>query len=334
MNLHHSRHFVSFVAALFVFSFAAKAGEKDVVVEKNFKTPPPTDPERWKIRLSLPAWMASVEGTTGLHGSNSDVALGFGELVNKIDMVAALRFEARKGRFGFYGDFSYMSLSDGTGGEGLVKKLTFRQDQYLGDLGLSWRVMGGERGWLEIIGGVRYVNLFEEVEIQSNDQRVEAVSTRLAVAGAVARAVLLRELAQLSGRNPKLPIAPLSGGQRERVIAAVERIGNNQERIERRLKQDLNRRFARSDDWFDPYVGVRGQYQLNGKYYVLGRADIGGFGVGSDLSWQASAGFGCHLSERLYTEVVYRALSMDYDKDGFVYDMVTHGPEISLGLAF
>lgn len=324
----------SILALCLLHSASTFAGQKSVVD----KTPPQAEPERWKVRLSLPAWIASIEGTTGLHGSNSDVALGFGELVNKIDMVASFRFEARKGAFGFYGDFSYLSLSDGIGGEGLVKKLTFRQDQYLGDLGASWRVIDSDRGYLEIIAGVRYTNLFEEVEIQSNDQRVETVSTQLAVAGTVARRLLARELAQLSGRNPKLPIAPLAGRETGRLATAIDRLGGTtaerQERIERRLKRDLNRRFARSDDWFDPYVGVRGRYQLNEKYYLLGRADIGGFGVGSDLSWQASAGIGCQLSERLFTEITYRALGTDYDHDGFVYDMITHGPEVSLGINF
>lgn len=30
----------------------------------------------------------------------------------------------------------------------------------------------------------------------------------------------------------------------------------------------------------------------------------------------------------------YRALGADYEHDGFVDDMVTHGPEISLGVIF
>jgi hypothetical protein len=332
-----NRHCILALAATLIgASVDLFAGEK-TVVDKTFKAPQ-ADPERWRVRLSLPAWLAGVEGTTGINGANSDLALGFGELVNKIDMAASVRFEARKGRFGIYGEFIYLSLSDGIGGEGIVKKLTFRQDQYLADLGASWRLIDSERGYLEVIAGVRYVNLFEEVELQTNDQRVEAVSTQLAVAGTVSRALLLRELARLGGKNPKLPIAPLAGAEPGRIAAAIDRLGGTtaerQERIERRLKRDLNRRFARSDDWFDPYIGLRGRYNLNEKYYLVGRADIGGFGVGSDLSWQASAGIGWRLSERLYSEVTYRALGMDYDRDGFVYDMVMHGPEIALGLEF
>jgi hypothetical protein len=36
----------------------------------------------------------------------------------------------------------------------------------------------------------------------------------------------------------------------------------------------------------------------------------------------------------LFTEITYRALGMDYDHDGFTYNMITHGPELSLGLIF
>jgi hypothetical protein len=320
-----------FAAALLCTSHALVAGEK------NFKQPAP-EPDKWQLRLSLPAWIAGVEGTTGLHGVSSHTAQGFGEIVPHVDMAASFRAELRKGRFGVYVDFLYMSLSDGIAGDGIIKKISGRQDEYLGDLGLAWRLCESERGYVDLIGGVRYTNLYEELELQTNDQRVEQVSERLAVAGAVARAVLAREARELSDSPKSIANAPLAGADRKRLAAAIERIRNNtaarKERIERTIHHKLDRRFSRSDDWFDPYIGLRGRYNLNEKYYLLARADIGGFGVGSDLSWSASGGVGCQLSPRVYTEITYRALGMDYDHDGFIYDMVTHGPELSLGITF
>ncbi len=309
------------------------AGEKTV---KHVITPEPDN--AWHVRLSMPAWLAGVHGDTGLGGNNVGVSAGFGDLVPHIDMAASFRAEVRKGRFGGYLDFLYLSLSDGIGTDRLVKKLDVRQDEYLGDLGLSWRLIDKPGGYLEVIGGVRYTNLFEEVNLAGNDQRIEEVSTRLAQAGTVSRALLARELSVLAGRDPDVPIAPLAGARPEELAKAVNRIKGNteqrQKKIERRLKNALNQRISRSDDWVDPYVGLRGRYNLTPKVYLNGRADIGGFGVGSDLTWQASGGLGWQFATNKYLELNYRALSMDYEDNGFSYDMVTRGAELVVGVNF
>ena len=96
----------------------------------------------------------------------------------------------------------------------------------------------------------------------------------------------------------------------------------------------LNRVISRTDDWWDPYIGLRGRYNLNEKFYLSGKADIGGFGVGSDLIWQAEAAFGVHVSRNIFTELGYRALSVDYEQDGVVADTVTHGPQLTMGIEF
>jgi hypothetical protein len=321
------------LAGLFGLTSVALAGVPDLKVQA------PMEPvDKWELRLSLPGWLAGVDGDTGINGNIVGVGLNVGDIIPKIDMAASFRAELRKGRFGVYGDFLYLSMSDGVGSDRLVKKIDFRQDEYLGDLGLSWRVLEGERGYLEVIGGVRYTNLFTQLGLQGNDERIEAVSERLARVGTVSRVVLARELAELSGRDPKLPTPPLASGEGERLAAVVNRVRANeagrQERIERELRRGLNRRFVESNDWFDPYIGLRGRYNFSPRVYFTGRADIGGFSIGADLSWQTSAGIGYQLSERKFLELSYRALGVDYDRDGFVYDVITHGAEVSLGMIF
>jgi hypothetical protein len=118
------------------------------------------------------------------------------------------------------------------------------------------------------------------------------------------------------------------------VKSARHGVAIGERRIERRLRRELNRRVARVEDWWDPYIGVRGRYSVSEKCYLLGRADIGGFGIGADVSWQASAGIGCMLDGNTFLELTYRAVGVDYDHDGFVYEVITHGPEISLGKVF
>lgn len=324
---------LALIASVLLNSLPASAGEK------SYKAPAPPEPEKWELRLSLPGWIAGVKGETGFNNLVSHESLSFADIVPHLDMAFALRAELRKGRFGIYGEYSYESLSDGIGSSNrLVKKLSGREDEHSGDLGLSWRILNCERGYLEVIAGVKYTNLYEEVTLQGNDERIEEVSTRLARAGTVTRAVLARELRELSGRDNEIPGPQLGADTPEETARAVNRIRGNttqrQQRIERRLKKDLNRTFSRVDDWFDPYIGLRGQYNFNAKYYALGRADIGGFSVGSDLSWQAKAGFGVNLSPTVFFEFTYRALGMNYDQDGLVYDMITYGPELTLGKIF
>jgi hypothetical protein len=96
----------------------------------------------------------------------------------------------------------------------------------------------------------------------------------------------------------------------------------------------MSRRFARDDDWIDPYVGVRGRYNLSAKYYLTGRADIGGFTVGSQISVGASAGVGMQLSPHMFAEVNFRMLYADFEGSGVLDKTTTFGPEVVLGMNF
>jgi len=87
----------------------------------------------------------------------------------------------------------------------------------------------------------------------------------------------------------------------------------------------------------DPYVGFRGRYNFCEKFYFLAKADIGGFGVGSDLTWEASAALGCQLTKNIFAEAGYRYLAVDYHQggqNGLTYDVRTQGAEVTLGINF
>lgn len=84
----------------------------------------------------------------------------------------------------------------------------------------------------------------------------------------------------------------------------------------------------RSDDeiWFDPIIGIRGRANLGGGIFVSGYFDFGGYGVGSELTWQVYGGLGYELSNSWSVFAGYRYLSVEYDRDGFLYDIDQHGP--------
>ena len=87
-------------------------------------------------------------------------------------------------------------------------------------------------------------------------------------------------------------------------------------------------------DWLDPYVGIRAQSALSDRWTIVGYADVGGFGAGSDVTVQAIVGFDYAFSKTMIGKFGYRYLKVDYDKDGFVYDMETQGPYLGLALRF
>lgn len=90
--------------------------------------------------------------------------------------------------------------------------------------------------------------------------------------------------------------------------------------------------------WFDPFIVTRLTKEIDDKWLFQFRGDLGGFGVGSDFSWQAQAYAGYKFSELFQLTAGYRILSMDYDKgsdtERFIYDMNLSGPVIKLGFNF
>jgi hypothetical protein len=87
-------------------------------------------------------------------------------------------------------------------------------------------------------------------------------------------------------------------------------------------------------NWVDPIVGALAHYDFDENWFVNLYADVGGFGVGSDLTAQGFASIGYRWSDTISTAVGYRVLYTDYDKDGFVYNMTQHGPYMGLGIHF
>ncbi len=168
--------------------------------------------------------------------------------------------------------------------------------------------------------------------------------------------------------RPSVPIAPLGGRIREdiaqrveqfiqlkkaelraRVDALVARGVDRRAAVDRvlsaakarianqlafRLDKALNRTFSKNEYWFDPYIGLRGRYNFNKVFYTAVRGEIGGFDVGSDLMWEVEGVVGINLTRCIFTEVGYRALSVDYQNNGFLFDTITHGPQITTGITF
>jgi len=105
-----------------------------------------------------------------------------------------------------------------------------------------------------------------------------------------------------------------------------------------------NRAVAKSGgiDWVDPFVGARVLQQLGPDKAIEIRGDVGGFGAGSQFSWQAIASYNWLLCVTHGIPVDgylgFRALSADFTQGSgrsrFEWDNVIYGPVIGATLRF
>ncbi len=70
------------------------------------------------------------------------------------------------------------------------------------------------------------------------------------------------------------------------------------------------------------------------RFFLTAWGNAGGFGAGSDLTWDVFGGFGYEWNDWLSTVIGYRHLEVDYDDEGFVYDVTQTGPLIGGALKF
>lgn len=99
------------------------------------------------------------------------------------------------------------------------------------------------------------------------------------------------------------------------------------------------RKIEQVETWFDPLLVARAKTDFNGSSWKMKLAgDLGGFGIGSDFTWQLKPSLGYQFSKLFSMDLSYRWISIDYNTgngdDYFKYDMVTSGPEIGFLFSF
>jgi hypothetical protein len=108
------------------------------------------------------------------------------------------------------------------------------------------------------------------------------------------------------------------------------------------LELRRNRAVARSGtiDWVDPLVGGRVRLAIAPGHELFVRGDVGGFGVGSQFSWQAVGGYTFDYAVQngiTYSGLIgYKALYADYaqgqGRRRYEFDMLQHGPVVGISL--
>ena len=92
---------------------------------------------------------------------------------------------------------------------------------------------------------------------------------------------------------------------------------------------------SNKEDWVDPIIGLKGFMPLGeSKFFVSGAFVIGGFGVGSDFMWDGNINLGYQWTKGFSTTLGYRYLDVDYEDDGFLYDVAQSGLIFGLSWRF
>lgn len=87
-----------------------------------------------------------------------------------------------------------------------------------------------------------------------------------------------------------------------------------------------------SATWVDGVVGVRGNYFFTPEIYLTGWGLVGA--GGADIDWDVALGLGYKFNDTISAVAGYRALGVNYDSDGFVFDVVQQGPIFGVAIRF
>jgi hypothetical protein len=104
------------------------------------------------------------------------------------------------------------------------------------------------------------------------------------------------------------------------------------------LKAPVALHVEKSRNWVDPVVGVVLRTPGNRRFHGRLIADVGGFGVGSNVTWQLFPTVGVQVSKRTSIEAGWRFLKTDYETgegaQRFAYDMLYQGPVLGFTFRF
>jgi hypothetical protein len=309
----------------------------------NVQPSAPTTPP-WEITVEGPGWLAGVNGTVGSHGVTSNVDIGVTDILKRTNVIASFGAEVRRGRFGAYGDFFYLDAQTSSGGSGLGSEVDLGVQQYLGEFGLSYRILQAPQDWFDILAGFRFTYLGNQMGLQADQGNINTASTdfvnrfaqQVTTPGSnlntLIRQTIQSRLGSLADRNPGLPVPPLAGrepgpildfirgliqSRRSELAATIQagvqaRVNQLKVELANAIATGLTSRLSQSlslyENWFDPFIGVRGRYNFYKPFYLTAEGDVGGFGIGSEVVCQAYAAIGCQITRNLFSEVGYRLL--------------------------
>lgn len=183
--------------------------------------------------------------------------------------------------------------------------------------------------WTFEVGGLRMV-LGDSVPLETpgpGNPALDAELTLMMVKGLVGYDVATTYLSSCSCW-PKITWTPYVGARYYSVGVDANLRGPNRQVVV----------LDETQDWIDPMVGFRARCDLDKCWSVLFEADVGGFGVGSDLAWHFLGGVEWRATRWLAIQAGWNGLDVDYETGGgadrFVFDVTFSGPYVGFVFLF
>jgi hypothetical protein len=285
-----------------------------------FELVPGKSASDWTFVIEPYVWAPGMYGNIGIKElpvakvSDSPV-----DILKTLDWGLFLRGEVRKGRWGLLGDGFYAKFSTGAElDDQLYKNISIDSQQSMVSLALAYRVLDDRRYFVDFYAGGRYTYLGASASAKLNRPGIESLSQ-----GIIDRA-LARFGPQLLAKYPGLKNVPASTLQKAKELGV--------QKLSDRIEEKLPRQVEADRWWIDPIVGLRGQVNFSRWLFAAAQADAGGFGAGSQVTWNTQATLGVNFSRNVALEAGYRYMYVDYDKDNFLFNV--NMPGVFAGLIF
>lgn len=263
------------------------------------------DPDPWRFNTAAYGWAMGVTGNITARGKAVDVTASFVDLLQRSQSVGGLMayFEADKGKVGVYADFVYTSLGFGANTTSYRNPIAGLRISAAAGAALTYDLFIIE------VGGVHEFARWQHSEHSSTT--VDGV------------------LAFRYWNNS---------------IRANFDVATNVNLSSVGLERSFGIAVARADaiQWVDPVVGLRARHRFSPRQELTVRGDIGGFGLGSQFSWQAvgvySYAWDLDGGQKLAALLGFRALGVNYSSgsgaDALSINQTLYGPVFGISYRF
>jgi hypothetical protein len=310
--LHRDKHLslAGLVGLCGLLASAGTAGSADLGPQSREPLAEPAPlPSQWQFSFTPYGWLPWISGNMVIKGRALDVAVDPSEIINHLDWPDIVPMwmsyaEARRGPLSLFNDIVYANVS-GSGGFSRTVSGRVATATFGADVKVDYQLAIVEAGGA--------------YEIWSRGSQGSPGSTAFDV---LAGARYWHQDVDVS--------ADVTG-----TVALNGPLG---------ITVTGNRAVAKSGsvDWVDPFVGARVRQQLAPGQEIVLRGDVGGFGAGSQFSWEAIATYNWLLGVThgipVDGYVGFRALSADFSQGSgtskFEFDNVIYGPVIGATMRF
>lgn len=278
---------------------------------------PSESPSPWTFRFTPYAWLTWMSGSQTVRGRSVDIDTNVFQLLGDSDTLVPFMgyFQARfEDRIELFADVMYARI-----GAGQSATRNFQVNPFVGGSVTASASQDYQQLTVEF-GGAYQVAKF------GRDRGAEGAG--MSGVAQTALDVLLGGRYWYQKVDVTLNIAGTIGVN----------VGDLQ------LSVDRSKALATSGgvSWVDPFVGLRVRHRLAPGQDLQAQADIGGFGLGSRISWQALATYSYHFGSTGNVAwagaIGYRALYVDYVQGSgntlFQTNMLQHGPLIGVSARF